>query len=78
MIRLSDETTLLGRFETINAAVTFLEQHEQKSAGELEWVRVQLRHELFVDVEPPVTHREYHLEHDTDWIEPSLESVRQT
>jgi hypothetical protein len=69
VIRVSDETTELGRFETINAAVTFLEGHEHKSVGELEWVRVQLRHELFVDVEPPVTHREYRLEHDTDWIE---------
>jgi hypothetical protein len=69
VIRVSDETTELGQFETINAAVVFLERREQKSVGELEWVRVQLRHELFVDVEPPVTRHEYRLEHDTDWIE---------
>ncbi len=69
MIRVSDETALLGHFETINLAVAFLEEREQKSRGELEWVRVQLRHELFVDVEPPVTRGEYRLEHDTDWIE---------
>ena len=69
MIRVTCDDGELGRFSSIDEAVRFLESLEGKSRGELEWVRVQLRHELFVDVEPPVTQGEYHLEHDTDWIE---------
>ncbi len=69
MIRVLLEDQPLDSFETVDEAVRFLETREGLSRGELEWVRVQLRYELSVDVLPPITGSEYRLEIDTDWLE---------
>ena len=70
MIRVLDEAGLeLGRFERPNDAVTWLEDREGLGRGDLEWVRVHLRYEVTVDVDPPITQHEYRLEHDLTWIE---------
>ena len=70
MIRVLDETgTELERFERPNDAVTWLEAREGLSRGDLEWVRVHLRYEITVDVDPPITQSEYRLEHDLTWVE---------
>jgi hypothetical protein len=71
VIRLTLETGETQRFETANDAVTFLKTLEGLQRGELEWVRVQLRYELRVDVTPPITKEEYTLEIDTNWLEDS-------
>jgi hypothetical protein len=69
VIRVFLEDQALESFETVDDAVRFLEQREGLSRGELEWVRVQLRYELSVEVLPPITRSEYRLEIDTDWLE---------
>jgi hypothetical protein len=69
VIRLTLETGDVQGFPTANDAVTHLETLEGLQRGELEWVRVQLRYELRVEVTPPITKEEYTLENDTDWLE---------
>jgi hypothetical protein len=70
VIRVLDEAaTELERFERANDAVTWLETREGLGRGDLEWVRVHLRYEVTVDVDPPITQSEYRLEHDLTWVE---------
>jgi hypothetical protein len=78
VIRILDETgTELERFERPNDAVTWLEVREGLSRGDLEWVRVHLRYEVTVDVDPPITQSEYRLEHDLTWVEANLQDNQQ-
>jgi hypothetical protein len=69
VIRVHLEDGSAETFETNDDAVRFLETREGLERGELEWVRVQLRYELSVDVLPPITKEEYTLEIDTSWLE---------
>ncbi len=69
MIRVTQEDGSSQEFDTANDAVSFLENRESMTRGELEWVRVQLRHELRVNVAPPITREEYDLEVDTAWVD---------
>jgi hypothetical protein len=71
VIRVTLENESLERFQAVDDAVRFLENREGLTRGDLEWVRVQLRYELRVDVLPPITREEYTLEVDTDWFETS-------
>ncbi len=73
MVRIIGEEGELERLETADEAVRWLERRERKGRGELEWVRVQLAHELKVEVMPPVTREEYCLEHDTSWLKDEAE-----
>jgi hypothetical protein len=69
VIRVTLENGSSLEFENANDAVTHLETLEGMARGELEWVRVQLRYELRVEVAPPITRDEYVLEVDTSWVE---------
>ena len=69
MIRVHMEDGTPQQFERTDDAVRFLETREGFERGELEWVRVQLRYELRVDVLPPITKEEYTVEIDTSWLE---------
>jgi hypothetical protein len=71
VIRVTPENEGVERFQAVDDAVRFLETREGLRRGDLEWVRVQLRYELRVDVLPPITREEYTLEVDTDWFEAS-------
>jgi hypothetical protein len=69
VIRILDEAnTELERFERPNEAVAWLEAREGLVRGDLEWVRVHLRYEVAVNVDPPITRFEYRLEHDLTWV----------
>jgi hypothetical protein len=69
VIRVHLEDSNSQTFERTDDAVRFLEAREGLERGELEWVRVQLRYELRVDVLPPITKEEYTVEIDTGWLE---------
>ena len=66
VIRIFGQSGQLGVFGQIDEAVSFLEHREGKRQGELEWVRLHLRSDLAVDLEPPMVLNDYRLEHDLD------------